>query len=111
MNEERLINRAAKGDASAFNELLGLHEKRMYAVCLRMCMNQEDAQDCLQEAMLRIYRSIAGFKGQSSFATWVYRVTMNTCLDELRKKKNKQTTSLDSLLDTGWSPSDDYDTP
>lgn len=111
MNEEKLINRAAKGDASAFNELLGLHEKRMYAVCLRMCTNQEDAQDCLQEAMLRIYRSIAGFKGQSSFATWVYRVTMNTCLDELRKKKNKQTTSLDSLLDTGWLPSDDYDTP
>lgn len=111
MNEEKLIGRAAKGDASAFNELLGLHEKKMYAVCLRMCVNQEDAQDCLQEAMLRIYRSISGFKGQSSFSTWIYRVTMNTCLDELRKKKNKQTTSLDSLLDTGWSPSDDYDTP
>lgn len=111
MNEEKLISRAAKGDASAFNELLGLHEKKMYAVCIRMCANQEDAQDCLQEAMLRIYRSISGFKGQSSFSTWLYRVTMNTCLDELRKKKNKQTTSLDGLLDTGWSPSDDYDTP
>lgn len=111
MNEEKLISRAAKGDAAAFNELLGVHEKKMYAVCLRMCMNHEDAQDCLQEAMLRIYRSISGFKGQSSFSTWIYRVTMNTCLDELRKKKNKQTTSLDSLLDTGWSPSDDYDTP
>lgn len=111
MNEEKLISRAAKGDASAFNELLGLHEKKMYAVCIRMCANQEDAQDCLQEAMLRIYRSISGFKGQSSFSTWIYRVTMNTCLDELRKKKNKQTTSLDGLLDTGWSPSDDYDTP
>lgn len=111
MNEEKLISRAAKGDASAFNELLGLHERKMYAVCLRMCANQEDAQDCLQEAMLRIYRSISGFKGQSSFSTWIYRVTMNTCLDELRKKKNKQTTSLDGLLDTGWSPSDDYDTP
>ena len=111
MNEEKLISRAAKGDASAFNELLGLHEKKMYAVCLRMCANQEDAQDCLQEAMLRIYRSISGFKGQSSFSTWIYRVAMNTCLDELRKKKNKQAASLDSLLDTGWSPSDDYDTP
>jgi len=111
MNEEKLISRAAKGDASAFNELLGIHEKRMYAVCLRMCANHEDAQDCLQESMLRIFRSISSFKGQSSFSTWVYRVTMNTCLDELRKKKNRQTTSLDGLLDSGWSPSDDFDTP
>lgn len=111
MNEEKLISRAMQGDASAFNELLGMQEKRMYAVCLRMCANPEDAQDCLQESMLRIFRSISGFKGQSSFSTWVYRVTMNTCLDELRKKKNKPTTSLDGLLDTGWSPSDDLDTP
>ena len=111
MNEELLISRAAKGDAAAFNELLGLHEKKMYAVCLRMCGNHEDAQDCLQEAMLRVYRAISGFKGQSSFSTWLYRVTMNTCLDELRRRKNKQTTSLDGLLDAGWSPSDDLDTP
>lgn len=111
MDEERLVGRAAKGDASAFNELMGGHERRMYAVCLRMCGNPEDAQDCLQEAMLRIYRAISGFKGQSSFSTWVYRVTMNTCLDELRRRKNKQSASLDGLLDAGWSPSDDADTP
>jgi len=111
MNEELLISRAAKGDAAAFNELLGLHEKKMYAVCLRMCGNHEDAQDCLQEAMLRVYRAISGFKGQSSFSTWLYRVTMNTCLDELRRRKNKQATSLDGLLDTGWAPTDDLDTP
>jgi len=111
MNEEKLIIRAAKGDASAFNELLSGHEKKMYAVCLRMCANHEDAQDCLQEAMLRVYRSISGFKGQSSFSTWLYRVTMNTCLDELRRRKNKQATSLDGLLETGWSPADEYDTP
>lgn len=111
MNEEKLISRAAKGDASAFNELLGQHERKMYAVCLRMCGNHEDAQDCLQEAMLRVFRAISGFKGQATFSTWLYRVTMNTCLDELRRRKNKQTTSLDGLLDTGWSPSDELDTP
>lgn len=111
MNEEKLIQRAAKGDAAAFNELLGQHERRMYAVCLRMCGNREDAQDCLQEAMLRVYRAISGFKGQSSFSTWVYRVTMNACLDELRRKKNKPSASLDGLLDAGWSPADESDTP
>lgn len=110
-NENKLIERASGGDPSAFNRLMEAHERRMYAVALRMCSNREDAQDCLQEAMLRIYRSISGFKGQSSFATWVYRITMNTCLDELRRKKNKQNTSLDSLLDTGWSPRDESASP
>ena len=111
MEESVLIRRAANGDAAAFNSLMELHERRMYAVALRMCGNPEDAQDCLQEAMLRIFRSIAGFKAQSSFSTWVYRITMNTCLDELRKRKNRPSTSLDGLVDAGWSPVDAGETP
>ena len=111
MNEEKLIDRAARGDAAAFDELLGAYEKKMYAVCLRMSGNHEDAQDCLQETMLRVYRAISGFKGQSTFSTWLYRVAMNTCLDELRKKRNRTSTSLDGLLEAGWSPSDEFDTP
>ena len=111
MEESLLIQRASEGDAAAFNTLLGQHERRMYAVALRMCGNPEDAQDCLQEAMLRVYRAISGFKGQSSFGTWVYRITMNTCLDELRKRKNRPNTSLDGLLDAGWTPTDAQDTP
>jgi len=111
MEESRLIQRAGEGDASAFNTLMGMHERRMYAVALRMCGNPEDAQDCLQEAMLRIYRAIGGFKAQSSFSTWVYRITMNTCLDELRRRKNRPNTSLDGLYDAGWSPVDPGETP
>ena len=111
MDEKALIERAAKGDGEAFSQLMAAQEGRMYAVALRMCGHREDAQDCLQEAMLRIFRSISGFKGQSSFATWVYRITMNTCLDELRKKRNRTSTSLDGLLEAGWSPSDEFDTP
>lgn len=110
-NEQKLIERASGGDPAAFNTLMAAHEKRMYAVALRMFANREDAQDCLQEAMLRIYRSIGNFKGQSSFATWVYRITMNSCLDELRRKKNKQSTSLDGLLDQGWAPADEGAAP
>ena len=111
MEEDRLIERAMSGDARAFSELMSLHEKRMYAVAVRMCGNHEDAQDCLQEAMLRIFRAISGFKAQSSFSTWVYRITMNTCLDELRRRKSRPGTSLDGLLDAGWSPTDERDTP
>ena len=111
MEESRLIQRAGAGDASAFNALMGMHERRMYAVALRMCGNPEDAQDCLQEAMLRIYRAINGFKAQSSFSTWVYRITMNTCLAELRQRTNRPVASLDTLLDAGWSPVDPGETP
>lgn len=111
MDEKKLIERAIRGDACAFNELMSAHERRMYAVAMRMFGNREDAEDCLQDAMIRIYRAISGFKFQSSFATWVYRVTMNTCLDELRKRKNRQSTSLDGLLDAGWMPTDAQDTP
>lgn len=111
MEESRLIQRASEGDAASFNSLMGMHERRMYAVALRMCGNPEDAQDCLQEAMLRVYRSIGGFKAQSSFSTWVYRITMNTCLDELRKRKNRPNTSLDGLVDAGWSPVDGQESP
>ncbi len=111
MEESLLIKRASGGDTAAFNALMGMHERRMYAVALRMCGNPEDAQDCLQEAMLRVFRAISGFKAQSSFSTWVYRITMNTCLDELRKRKSRPSTSLDGLLDAGWSPEDGGESP
>ena len=83
----------------------------MYAVAFRMCGNREDAQDCMQEAMIRIYRAMNTFKGQSSFSTWVYRITMNSCLDELRRRKSRQATSLDAMLEVGFAPSDEEDTP
>ena len=110
-DENALLRKAATGDGAAFSSLMEIHERRMYAVALRMCANHEDAQDCLQEAMLRIYRAISSFKGQSSFSTWVYRITMNTCLDELRRRKMRRTTSLDGLLDSGWSPAEELETP
>ena len=61
--------------------------------------------------MLRIHKALPNFKGQSSFSTWAYRITMNTCLDDLRRKKVRQASSLDALLDLGWSPANEDDTP
>lgn len=110
-DERELIQRAGRGDAYAFEQLMAAHEGRMYAVALRMCGNREDAQDCLQEAMLRVYRAMSSFKGQSSFSTWVYRITMNSCLDELRRRKSRTATSLDAMLENGFAPSDESDTP
>lgn len=109
--DELLLRRACKGDVQAFEELMQSHESRIYAIALRMMGNREDAQDCAQEAMVRIYRAMGSFKGQSALATWIYRITMNTCLDELRRRKARKGTSLDSLVDNGWSPTDTGDTP
>ena len=109
--DELLLRRACKGDVQAFEELMQSHESRIYAIALRMMGDREDAQDCAQEAMVRIYRAMGSFKGQSALATWIYRITMNTCLDELRRRKARKVTSLDSLVDNGWSPTDTGDTP
>ena len=109
--DELLLRRACKGDVQAFEELMQSHESRIYAIVLRMMGNREDAQDCAQEAMVRIYRAMGSFKGQSALATWIYRITMNSCLDELRRRKARKVTSLDSLVDNGWSPTDTGDTP
>lgn len=106
--EDRLVEEALEGDQRAFEILMEKHESKMYAVALRMCQNREDAQDCLQDAMLRIYKALPSFKGQSSFSTWAYRITMNTCLDDLRRKKVRQAASLDQMLDLGWSPADEH---
>ena len=106
-DENRLVDLALNGDMRAFELLMEKHESKMYAVALRMCKNREDAQDCLQDAMLRIYKALPSFKGQSSFSTWAYRITMNTCLDDLRRKKVRQAQSLDQMLEIGWSPVDE----
>ncbi len=106
-DDDRLVNLALNGDSRAFEILMEKHEAKMYAVALRMCKNREDAQDCLQDAMLRIYKALPSFKGQSSFSTWAYRITMNTCLDDLRRKKVRQAQSLDQMLEIGWSPVDE----
>jgi len=101
-----LLRRAQNGDAQAFDELMTVHEKRIYALCLRMTGNREDALDCAQDAMLRIWRALGSYRKQASFSTWVYRVATNTCLDYLRKKKTRPSVSLDAMEDDGFSPSD-----
>ncbi len=106
-----LLRRAQNGDAQAFDELMSPHEKRIYALCLRMSGNREDALDCAQEAMLRVWRALHTYRKQASFSTWMYRIATNTCLDMLRKKKTRPSVSLDALTDMGFSPTDPVGDP
>ena len=99
MSEEQLIRRAQQGDNGAFEELLLLHQKKVYNLCLRMGANPDDALDLSQEAFLRAWRSLGQYQFEASFSTWLFRLTSNICIDFLRRKKRRQETSLTESYD------------
>ena len=83
--DELLVERAKRGDVQAFEQLISQYEKKVFNTAYRLTGNYEDAADVAQEAFLRAYSSIPEFRGDSSFATWLFRIVHNACLDELRK--------------------------
>jgi RNA polymerase sigma-70 factor, ECF subfamily len=74
-----LVPRASRGDVEAFSRLVQEHSALVYRVARRM-LGREEAQDASQEVWIRVWRNIRGFRGESAFSTWLYRITMNTCL-------------------------------
>ncbi|MBQ7109245.1 MAG: sigma-70 family RNA polymerase sigma factor [Clostridia bacterium] len=96
-----LIKQAQMGDNKAFELLIDEHFKKIYNIAYRLSGNEADASDMTQEVLIKIFRHIGSFSGNSKFSTWVYRVATNTCLDELKKIKRRSTYSLDAELDTG----------
>jgi len=85
-SEAQAIDQAKGGDAYAFEQLYGLHKRRVYSLCLRMTGNTAEAEDLTQEAFLQLYRKIATFRGESAFSTWLHRLSVNVVLMHLRKK-------------------------
>ena len=98
--EKLLVKKSQSGDIESFELLISAYDKRAYNIAYRIMGNEEDAKDMAQEALLRIYKSIKDFKGQSSFSTWLYRIVTNVCLDELRRRKNEKYISMDSTIQT-----------
>lgn len=101
MDKGWLIKQAQMGDNKAFELLIDEHFKKIYNIAYRLSGNEADASDMTQEVLIKIFRHIGSFSGNSKFSTWVYRVATNTCLDELKKIKRRSTYSLDAELDTG----------
>ena len=87
MTEAELILAAQRGDGDAFESLVRLYEKRVFALALRMCGNSEDAAEISQEVFLSAWQSLKFFRRESSFSTWLYRLTSNASMDLLRKQK------------------------
>jgi len=94
LTDSDLVGRAKAGDKGAFDLLVTRHESKVYALSLRMLGSPEDAEDVLQEVFIKAYESLPGFRGDSAFSTWLYRITTNACLMRIRKRK-LDTVSLD----------------
>ena len=87
--EAALLLRARKGDRDAFMELFQPYQERIYAVALKLLGNREDAVDVAQEAFLRTFWKITGFRAEAHFYTWLYRITLNLCHERLVRRKRE----------------------
>ncbi|MBP1761307.1 MAG: polymerase sigma factor RpoE [Firmicutes bacterium] len=100
-SDQHLVKRTLHGDTYAFEELVKTYQNKVYMLAYRYMGNEDDANDMAQEAFIKAYRSLRSFKGDASFGTWIYRITTNVCLDELRRRKRKIVPiSLDEPLAT-----------
>jgi len=93
------------GDLRAYERLYAIHGARMKNLARNLLGNPVDAEDAVQETFLKIHRSIAGFRGQSSFVTWTYRILINTCYDARRSRlRKKEVANEDSEESPGLEP-------
>ena len=104
--DEFLLRRAQNGDPEAFGQLMEPLEQLVWRVCWHYTGNREAAEDCGQEAMIRIWRNLANYRGECALESWVYRIAANCCMDWLRKKKRDRSVSMEPLKEQGFDPAD-----
>jgi RNA polymerase sigma-70 factor (ECF subfamily) len=85
-----LIHEAQAGNQAAFKQLVYVHDQAVLRLAYRITGSQSDALDIYQEAFLKAYKKLAGFRFDCSFSTWIYRIVADVCLDELRKNRNRR---------------------
>ncbi|HEX9188556.1 MAG TPA: sigma-70 family RNA polymerase sigma factor [Vicinamibacteria bacterium] len=95
--DEELVEACQAGEASAFDVLVGRWEDRIRGAAYRFLGSEEEARDVAQEAFLKAYRSLAGFKREARFSSWLYQIATNLCRDRLRRRKTRATVSLEEL--------------
>jgi RNA polymerase sigma-70 factor (ECF subfamily) len=100
LTEAEAIHLAQAGNAEAFEFLYQMHCRRVYALCMRMTGNPAEAQDLTQDAFLQLFRKISSFRGESSFSTWLHRLTVNVVLMKFRRKRHPEV-SLDEPAASG----------
>ena len=99
MEDKEVIERVLAGDNDAFGLLVEKYQTKVYNLALRMCGNEDDAFDLSQDSFLRAWKSLGSFQFESSFSTWLFRLSSNICLDFLRAKKRRAAVSLTMVSD------------
>ena len=94
-----LVRSAQKGDMQAFEELVARHRDKVYARAYSMMRNEDEALDLSQDAWVKGWQRLRQFQGGSSFVTWMTRIVINLCLDQLRKLKRKRAESLEAMAE------------
>jgi RNA polymerase sigma-70 factor (ECF subfamily) len=97
VDDPSLVRAAQQGDMLAFEELVARHRDKIYARAYSMMRNEEEAIDLSQEAWVKGWQRLAQFQGDSSFGTWMTRIVINLCLDQLRKHKRQRTESIEEM--------------
>ncbi len=98
-SDEELVARATAGDQDAFAQLVTRWERPIYALAYRTLRREEEARDVVQDAFLRAYRGLKGFKGEAKFSSWLYRITLNLCRDWMRKERRAPVTQVPEATD------------
>lgn len=107
--QDEVIRRCQAGDLEAYEELYRKSRSFLYSLAYRFYGNREDAEDALQETFVQLYRNIRHFHGESKFTTWLYRVTLNTCISLKRKRKPRETST--DFREEAMHPAQEADTP
>jgi len=94
-----LVKLARRGNLKAFEELVARHRDKIYARAVSMVRNEDDAIDLSQEAWVKGWQRLKQFQGESSFATWMTRIVINLCLDQLRRQKRHRVESIQEMDD------------
>jgi RNA polymerase sigma-70 factor (ECF subfamily) len=105
-DDRAAIEACQRGDRDAFDTLVAKYQRDVYRLCYRYVNNHHDASDLAQEAFLKAYRALPRFRGDSSFATWIYRIAVNTCLNFRAARKPTSEELPESLPDAGPSASE-----
>jgi len=107
-DDQRLAQACATGDTRVFEELYRRFGERMKSIAWNHLGNRSDAEDAVQETFLKIHRAATSFTGEASFATWTYRILVNTCYDVLRKRRRRiEEAPLDDSLEHSAGAVDD----
>jgi RNA polymerase sigma-70 factor (ECF subfamily) len=103
--EPELVRACLAGHRDAFGVIVERHRRRVYQLCYRFVSNHEDASDLAQDVFVRAYRALGGFKGQSAFGTWLYRIAVNVCLNRVSARAPRAEPIEDRHVDsTGDRP-------